>query len=96
MRRYKNNSGSRPPDGSPYRFWPKHGTFLTWGHIRGPWRPSGAVAGGGMFAVVWSTGHGDYWAPLHDFDPATREELISECAQGDREAGYPGSHPWGR
>jgi len=49
-----------------------------------------------MFAVVWSTGGGDFWAPLHSFDRQTRDDLIDECLAADRDAGYPGAWPWGR
>lgn len=89
--------GNRPTqDEGPKRFWPKQGSLLNRRHIRGPWRPSGSVAGCGMFAVVWSTGSGDYWAPLHSFDRSTQDDLIDECQAADRDAGYPGAWLWGR
>ena len=87
---------SRPASNAPRRFWPRQGTLLNRGQIHGPWRPSGTVEACGFFAVVWSTPSGEFYAPLHDFDHTTREELICECAHGDREAGYPGAWPWGR
>ena len=84
------------PHENPLRFFPRQGTSLNRSHILGPWRPSGAVEACGFFAVVWSTASGQYWAPLHDFDQRTRNELIDECARGDREAGFPGARTWGR
>lgn len=69
------------------RFYPSRGHLLTMANIRGPWRPSGAVNACGMFAVVWSTWAGDFWAPLHDFMPADQLRLIEACAQLDRDLG---------
>lgn len=78
------------------RFVPVQGRLLTMANIRGPWRPSGAVAGAGVFAVIWSTRVGEYWAPLHDFEPADQLRLIESCRWADRHAGYPGAWPGGR
>lgn len=69
------------------RFRPRHGAMLTMAAILGPWRPSGAVAGAGVFALVWSTRTTDYWAALHDFAPSDQLRLIEECAWLDRVAG---------
>ena len=80
----------------PRRFFPRRGGRLTMGVIRGPWRPSGAVAGAGVFAVVWSTRSGDFWAPLHDFEPADQLRLIDACGWVDQHAGFPGAWPEGR
>lgn len=66
---------SRDPS-SLRRFRPRAGRLLTMANIRGPWRPSGTVAGSGLFAVVWSTCAGSYWAALHDFTPADQLRLI--------------------
>ena len=82
--------------GGPRRFFPRQGTSLNRRHILGPWRPSGAVDSCGFFAVTWTTTAGEFWAPLHDFDQATRNDLIEECAQGDLDAGHPGAWLWGR
>lgn len=60
----------------PRRFRPRAGRPLTMDNIRGPWRPSGTVAGVGTFAVIWSTCSVDFWAPLHDFAPADQLRLI--------------------
>jgi hypothetical protein len=73
------------------RFVPSRGQALTMGNIRGPWRPSGAVAGAGVFAVVWSTYAGDFWAPLHDFAPADQLRLIEACRRLDRQLGLAGA-----
>lgn len=91
-----NRSTITSSDEGPKRFWPKQGTSLNRGHIRGRWRPSGSVAGCGMFAVAWSTGSGEFWAPLHDFDQVTRDDLIAECQAADHNAGYDGAWPRGR
>ena len=85
--------GERLP---PRRFVPRYGQLLTMENIRGDWRPSGAVAGAGVFAVVWSTRSGDWWAPLHDFTPADQLRLVEACRWLDRAAGYPGAWPDGR
>lgn len=68
------------------RFHPPRGQLLTMANIRGPWRPSGAVQACGVFAVVWSTWAGDFWAPLHDFMPADQLRLIEACRQLDHDA----------
>lgn len=80
---------SKPTERSPRRFWPARGQLLTMAHVRGPWRPSGAVAGAGVFAVVWSTRAGDFWAPLHDFTAVDQLRLIEACRWQDREAARP-------
>ena len=69
------------------RFRPARGQALTLANVRGPWRPSGAVAGTGLFAVVWETWHGTFWAALHDFAPADQLRLVEACRQVDREGG---------
>lgn len=78
------------PDGSPRRFLPAPGQQLTLANIRGPWRPSGAVAGMGVFAVVWDTGRGSFWAPLHDFAAADQLRLVEDCRRLTLEADGPG------
>jgi hypothetical protein len=70
----------------PRRFRPKYPQRLTMSAIRGPWRPSGAVAGGGIFAVLWQGRSNSFWAPLHDFEPADQLRLIEACRQLDIEA----------
>lgn len=86
-----------PADGQPpRRFLTLRGQQLTLDNVRGPWRPSGAAGGAGVFAVVWSTRGGDWWAPLHDFAPADQLRLIEACRWLDRAAGYPGAWPDGR
>jgi hypothetical protein len=80
----------------PRRFWPSRGVPLTLDNIRGPWRPSGAVCGACVFAVVWSTRSGDWWAPLHDFCPETQLRLVESCRWQDRAAGFEGAWPEGR
>ncbi len=75
----------------PRRFWPAAGTLLTIANIRGPWRPSGAVAGCCVFAVVWSTGYSQLWAPLHDFCPASQLHLIEMCRRMECDARTPGA-----
>lgn len=92
-------SPARYPNGEPApprRFVPLRGQHLTLASIRGPWRPSGAVGGSGMFAVVWSTRTATFWAPLHDFEPADQLRLIESCRWQDRNAGYAGAWPDGR
>jgi hypothetical protein len=79
------------PAREPRRFHPARGQLLTLANIRGPWRTSGAVAGAGVFAVVWSTRGGDFWAALHDFDDASRSRLIDACRWQDLSAGRPGA-----
>ena len=71
------------------RFVPPRGQRLTLDNVRGPWRPSGSVAGCGMFAVVWSTRVGDFWAPLHDFAEPDQLRLIDSCRWLDNYAGPP-------
>ena len=77
------------------RFAAPRGMLLTLEHVRGPWRPSGAVAGAGVFAVVWSTRRGDFWAPLHDFAPADQLRLIEACRWLDQSSSRPGCRPEG-
>jgi hypothetical protein len=78
------------------RFRPFNGQLLTLRNIHGPWRPSGAIDACGMFAVVWTTVRGEFWAALHDFAPADQLTLVDMCRRGDREAGYPGAWQEGR
>ena len=78
------------------RFVPLRGQRLTVDNIKGPWRPSGSVEACGMFAVVWATRLGEFWAPLHDFTPADQLRLIDACRWLDRAAGYAGGWPDGR
>lgn len=68
-------------DAAPRRFRPRPGQFLTLSNIRGPWRPSGTVAG----AVVWETHGGGFWAALSDFAPADQLRLIDACRRLDAE-----------
>lgn len=81
---------------TPRRFVPAAGRPLILSNIRGPWRPSGAVGGAGVFAVVWHSRSGAFWAPLHDFEPAAQLQLIAECRWIDQQAGFPGAWPHGR
>ncbi len=85
-----------PQGGPPRRFSPVRGRLLTLANIRGPWRPSGAVTACGVFAVVWSTRAGDFWAALHDFTPADQLRLIESCRWSDRCAGFTGAWSKGR
>jgi len=78
------------------RFFSSCGGLLTLSQIRGPWRPSGAVAGAGVFGVVWSTHGGNFWAPLHDFEPADQLRLIDACRHLDQASGHRGSRWDGR
>ena len=78
-----------PPAPPPRRFFPPPGHALTIGCIRGPWRPSGTVAGAGVFAVVWSTCKGDFWAPVHDFTAPDQLRLIDACRRLDLQANGP-------
>lgn len=80
----------------PRRLLPPRGRYLSCSQVNGTWRPSTTIACCGVFAVIWTDRWGECWAPLHDFDPVSRNQLINECAQLDLEAGYPGAHPWGR
>lgn len=67
------------------RFIPKRGNLLTLENIRGPWRPSGTVAGAGVWAVIWETRKGSFWAALHDFHAADLLRLIEACRRIDIE-----------
>ena len=78
------------------RFRPFNGQQLTMRNIHGPWRPSGAIDASGMFAVVWSTTRGEFWAALHDFAAVDQLTLVDMCRRIDRDAGYPGAWPEGR
>ena len=69
----------------PRRFWPAPGARLTISNIRGPWRPSGSVAASCVFAVVWSTGYSELWAPLHSFEPIDQLRLIEACRRTEAE-----------
>ena len=81
---------------TPRRFVPARRQRLTLANIRGPWRPSGAVGGAGLFAVVWSTRFGTFWSALHDFTREDQLHLIEQCRWIDCSAGYPGARPDGR
>lgn len=70
----------------PRRFIPRAG-LLPLSAIRGPWRPSGVVGGVGVFAIVWATPSGGWWAALHDFEPAAQRRLIEACRLIDQQAG---------
>lgn len=79
----------------PRRWRPSRGQALTMDCIRGMWRPSGAVGGAGVFAVVWSTRSGDFWAAVHDFTVADQLRLIDDCRQIDHQANGPeGGQAW--
>lgn len=85
-----------PPAPPLRRFCPTRGRAFTIDCIRGLWRPSGSVAGAGVFAVVWTTRSGDFWAPVHDFCAADQLRLVDACRQIDREANGPrGGQAWG-
>ena len=73
-------------DVGPVRFRPQRGMRLTLDCIRGPWRPSGTVAGAGVFAVIWSTSRSAFWAALHDFEPEAQSRLIAQCHAIDQDA----------
>lgn len=85
-----------PSTEGPRRFLPHPGRRLTVANIHGAWRPSGAVAGVGVFAVVWATRQGTWWAPLHDFEPADQLRLIDDCRRLEKVAGFRGAWPEGR
>jgi hypothetical protein len=68
------------------RFRPARGAALTMDAIRGPWRPTSAVACAGVFAVRWETRAATFWAPLHDFAPADQLRLIEACRWADQNA----------
>ena len=88
---------SEAPDAPPRRFLPLRGHLLTLANIRGPWRPSGSVAGVGVFAVVWETWRGSFWPPLHDFSAPDVLRLVEACRRLEHEAGLPGaSQDWRR
>ena len=70
---------------APRRFRPRAGHLLTMRNVRGLWRPSGTVAGAGVWAVVWETYCGTFWAALHDFAPADQLHLIAACRRLDSE-----------
>jgi len=78
---------SRPTERPLRRFLPHRGQKLTMNNVRGPWRPSGTVAGVGVFAVVWATPRGLWWAALHDFAPADQLRLIEACRWLDERSG---------
>lgn len=89
-------SPTQPTQHSPQRFLPRHGQLLSKANIRGNWWPSASVNACGVFAVVWSTPQGKYWAPLHDFHLVDQLSLIDDCRKLDKDAGYPGAWPEGR
>lgn len=70
---------------APRRFRPRSGHALTLENIRGPWRPSGTVAGAGVWAVVWETRAGAFWAALADFETVDQLRLIEACRRIDVE-----------
>ena len=72
------------PSASPHRFYPSHGQALIMDCTCGKWRPSGAFAIAGVFAVVWTTRSGDFWALVHDFCAVEQQRLIEDCRQVDR------------
>lgn len=76
-----------PPERPLRRFRPANGMKLTLAAIRGPWRPSGTVAGAGVFAVTWASRTMNCWAALHDFSQDAQLRLIEECSWLDRAAG---------
>lgn len=76
---------------APKRVRPRRGCLLSMDCVRGDWRPTGAVAGAGVFGVIWTTGGGSWWAPLHDFTQGAQQHLIGECRRLDVEAF--GGHP---
>lgn len=79
-----------PTPEQPRRFYPRRGELLGVHHVRGSWRPSGTVAGAGVFAVIWTTSRGaTWWAPLHDFTPAAQLELIAQCRRLAQAAEWP-------
>lgn len=67
----------------PRRFVPRRGQRLTLSTIRGLWRPSGTVAGAGIFAIVWEGRSSAFWAALHDFEPADQLRLVEACRRLD-------------
>jgi len=73
----------------PQRVLPGPGLGLTHRDIDGLWHPSGAVNACGVFAIVWSTPDGCYWAALHDFTPAAQRRLIESCRRADIVANGP-------
>jgi len=76
---------------------PVRGLRLSLRDVRGEWRPSGSVGGVGVFAIVWDTPMGSFWAALHDFAPSDQLRLIEACRDLDREAGYHNEPMnWGR
>jgi hypothetical protein len=70
---------------APRRFVPPRGQRLTLANIRGDWRPTGTVAGAGVWAVVWDTFSGSFWAPLTDFAQVDQLRLIEACRRIDQE-----------
>jgi hypothetical protein len=47
-----------------------------------------------VFAVVWTTHAGDFWAALHDFEQSAQRRLLEVCRQHDHDAnGSAGIHP---
>ena len=67
------------------RLRPHAGRLLTIADISGPWRPSGSVAGAGVWAVVWESRSEKVWAALADFNHADQLRLIEECRRVDIE-----------
>ena len=83
----RSSAAQEPAERPLRRFRTASGMKLTLAAIRGPWRPSGTVAGAGVFAVTWAVRTMNFWAPLHDFTTDTQLRLIEECAWLDRVAG---------
>ena len=73
------------PTAAPRRFRPRAGTLLTLANVRGPWRPSGTVGGVGIWALIWTTRAGSFWAALSDFETVDQLRLIEACRRIDAE-----------
>lgn len=74
---------ARPLPPPPRRVYPPVGERLTLSVIRGLWWPSSYVDACCVFAVVWGTERGRFWAPLHDFAPADQRRMIEACRELD-------------
>ena len=69
----------------PRRSVAREGHRLKLDTIRGP-APFGTVGGVGVFAIVWETAGGPYWAALHDFEPSDQLRLFESCRRLDIDA----------